>query len=64
MKFTWEAFDTTFLKAIIDAADVEDKEAGRLSTKSRIVEYDFTTNTFSSKEFSGKKLNFSYSYSG
>ena len=45
-------------------ADVEDKEAGRLSTKSRIVEYDFTTNTFSSKEFSGKKLNFSYSYSG
>lgn len=26
MKFTWEAFDTTFLKAIIDAADVEDKE--------------------------------------
>ena len=45
-------------------ADVEDKEAGKLSTKSRIVEYDLSTNTFSSKEFSGKKLNFSYSYSG
>ena len=26
MKFTWEAFDNSFLKAIIDAADVEDKE--------------------------------------
>ena len=45
-------------------ADVKDKEAGSLSTKSRIVEYDLSTNTFSSKEFSGKNLNFSYSYSG
>ncbi len=26
MKFTWESFDTSFLKSIIDAADVEDKE--------------------------------------
>ena len=26
MKFTWETFDTSFLKSIIDAADVEDKE--------------------------------------
>ena len=26
MKFTWETFDTSFLKAIIEAADVEDKE--------------------------------------
>ena len=45
-------------------ADVKDKEAGSLSTKSRIVEYDLSTNTFSSKEFSGKNLNFRYSYSG
>lgn len=45
-------------------ADVEDKAAGKLSTKSRIVEYDLSTNTFSSKEFSGKNLSFSYSYSG
>lgn len=45
-------------------ADVKDKEAGKLSTKSRIVEYDLSTNTFSSKEFSGKNLSFSYSYSG
>ena len=45
-------------------ADVKDKEAGSLSTKSRIVEYDLLTNTFSSKEFPGKNLNFSYSYSG
>ena len=45
-------------------ADVEgNDEAGRLSTKSRIVEYDLSTNTFSSKEFSGKNLNFMYSYS-
>lgn len=26
MKFTWETFDTSFLRSIIDAADVEDKE--------------------------------------
>lgn len=45
-------------------ADVEDQKAGKLSTKSRIVEYDLSTNTFSSKEFSGKNLSFSYSYSG
>lgn len=45
-------------------ADVKDKEAGRLSTKSRIVEYDLSTNTFSSKEFPGKNLSFTYSYSG
>lgn len=44
-------------------ADVGDKETGSLSTKSRIVEYDLLTNTFSSKEFPGKNLNFSYSYS-
>jgi len=44
-------------------ADVEDKEYGSLSTKSRIVEYDLSTNTFSSKEFPGENLNFSYSYS-
>ena len=45
-------------------ADVEEKEYGSLSTKSRIVEYDLLTNTFSSKEFPGENLNFSYSYSG
>lgn len=44
-------------------ADVEEQKAGKLSTKSRIVEYDLLTNTFSSKEFPGKNLNFSYSYS-
>lgn len=44
-------------------ANVKDKEDGSLSTKSRIVEYDLLTNTFSSKEFPGKNLNFSYSYS-
>ena len=44
-------------------ADVEEKEAGKLSTKSRIVEYDLLTNTFSSKEFPGENLYFSYSYS-
>lgn len=44
-------------------ADVKDKGDGKLSTKSRIVEYDLSTNTFSSKEFPGKNLNFSYSYS-
>lgn len=26
MKFTWEAFDTSFLKSIIEASDIEDKE--------------------------------------
>lgn len=44
-------------------ANVKDKEDGSLSTQSRIVEYDLLTNTFSSKEFPGKNLNFSYSYS-
>lgn len=44
-------------------ANVKDKGDGSLSTQSRIVEYDLLTNTFSSKEFPGKILNFSYSYS-
>ena len=44
-------------------ANVEGKEKGSLSTKSRIVEYDLLTNTFSSKEFPGENLYFSYSYS-
>lgn len=48
--------------ASIDDYDYEQTNTKKIPTKSRIVEYDLSTNTFSSTEITGTDLGFSFSF--